>query len=45
MNIFLVSSVVSRIASQVTNTWSLLPVLYVSASGWELGGIQYSPES
>ena len=46
MNIFLMSSVVSRmIASRVTNTWSLLPVLYVSASGWELGGIQYSPES
>ena len=45
MNIFLVSSVVSRIAGQVTNTRSLLLVLYVGASEWELGGIQCSPES
>ena len=39
MNIFLMSSVVSQMAGQVRNAWSLLPVLYESASGWEWEGI------
>ena len=36
MNIFLKSLVVSRMAGQVRNAWSLLPVLYESASVWKL---------
>ena len=32
MNIFLMSTVVSRMAGQVRNAWSLLSVLYESAS-------------
>ena len=35
MNIFLMSSVVNRMAGQVRNEWSLLPVLYESAIGWK----------
>ena len=35
----------SRMAGQVRNAWSLLPVLYESAAVWEVIGIQCNPES
>ena len=35
----------SRMAGQVRNAWSLLPVLYESASVWGVIGMQCNPES
>ena len=45
MNIFLMSTGLSWMAGQVRNAWSLLSILYESASGRKLEGIQCSPES